>query len=81
MAYNSLKEIVDYCDKKGVSFFQAVLEDDMDERKVTEKESMDQMYAMWDAMLLASATYDGGLKSASGLTGGQGAAIDRKSVV
>lgn len=77
MAYNSLKEIVDYCDKKGVSFFQAVLEDDMYERKVTEKESMDQMYAMWDAMLLASATYDGGLKSASGLTGGQGAAMEQ----
>ncbi|MCI9361795.1 MAG: L-serine ammonia-lyase, iron-sulfur-dependent, subunit alpha [Hungatella sp.] len=76
MAYHSLKEIVDYCDKRNVSFFQAVLDDDMEERKVTREESMAQMYAMWDAMLLASTTYDGKLKSASGLTGGQGAAME-----
>lgn len=76
MAYHSLKEIVDYCDKRNVSFFQAVLDDDMEERKVTREESMDQMYAMWDAMLLASTTYDGNLKSASELTGGQGAVME-----
>lgn len=81
MAYHSLKEIIDYCDKKKVSFFQAVLDDDMEERKVSKEESMAQMYAMWDAMLLASTTYDGSLISASGLTGRQGAQMEeyRKS--
>ena len=43
---------------------------------MTEEESMTQMYAMWDAMLLASTAYDGDLKSASGLTGRQGAAME-----
>ena len=76
MAYHSLKEIVDYCERRKVSFFQAVLEDDMEERKVTQQESMASMYTMWDAMLLASTAYDGSLTSASGLTGRQGALME-----
>ena len=76
MAYHSLKEILDYCEKNGKPFFEAVLDDDMAERTVTREESMNQMYRMWDAMLLASATYDGSLKSASRLVGGQGAAME-----
>lgn len=76
MAYGSVKEILVYCEKYGKKFYEAVLDDDMEERKVTREESMAQMYTLWDAMLLASASYEGNIKSASRLVGGQGAAME-----
>ena len=72
MAYQSLEEILDYCEAHNRKFYEAVMDDDCQERTVTEEESRQQMYAMWDAMLLASTTYEGNRKSASGLVGGQG---------
>ena len=72
MAYQSLEEILDYCEAYNRKFYEAVMDDDCQERTVTEEESRQQMYAMWDAMLLASTTYEGNRKSASGLVGGQG---------
>lgn len=76
MAYHSIEEILNYCKANGKKFYEAVLEDDMEERKVSREESMKEMYVMWDAMLLASTSYDGSMKSASGLAGGQGAAME-----
>lgn len=72
MAYQSLKEILDYCEQNNRKFYEAIMDDDCQERTVTEEESKKQMYVMWDAMLLASTTYEGNRKSASGLVGGQG---------
>lgn len=77
MAYHSIEAILDYCEKRGKKFYEAVLEDDMEERKVSREESIKEMYVMWDAMLLASTSYDGSARSASGLAGGQGAARGR----
>ncbi len=76
MAYHSIEEILQYCKIRNKKFYEAVLEDDMEERKVDREESMKQMYVMWDAMLLASTSYDGSVKSASRLVGGQGAAME-----
>ena len=76
MAYHSIEEILQYCRAHGKKFYEAVLEDDMEERKVSREESMKQMYVMWDAMVLASTSYDGSVKSASRLAGGQGAAME-----
>ncbi|MCI8888928.1 MAG: L-serine ammonia-lyase, iron-sulfur-dependent, subunit alpha [Hungatella sp.] len=76
MAYHSIKEILDYCSTHKKKFYEAVLDDDMDERKVSREESVKQMYAMWDAMVLASASYDPSIHSASRLVGGQGAAME-----
>lgn len=76
MAYQSLKDILDYCKSQEKPFYQAVLEDDMTERTVTKEESMTQMYSMWDAMVLASTTYEKKLKSSSRLVGGQGALME-----
>lgn len=76
MAYHALKDILDYCKTYRKEFYEAILEDDMEERKVSREESMKQMYIMWDAMLLASTAYEGNLKSASGLVGGQGALME-----
>lgn len=72
MAYESLQEIDDYCREHAVSFWQAVLVDDMNERTVSEEESFDMMKNMWDAMLSASKGYDKNLMSNSGLVGGMG---------
>ena len=48
------------------------MEDDMAERNVSEQDSMEHMRTTWDAMLLAAATYEGDIKSSSGLVGGDG---------
>ena len=36
------------------------------------QDSMEHMRTTWDAMLLAAATYEGDIKSSSGLVGGDG---------
>ena len=72
MAYNSLQEISDICRNDNKEFWQVILEDDVSERNVTSSESMEKMEDTWKAMLLAAESYDGELKSKSGLTGGDG---------
>lgn len=73
MAYKSLDSIVQYCAEHGAAFDEAVLEDDMQERDVTREDSLSSMKSMWQAMKEAASSYDPSLKSASGLSGGQGA--------
>ncbi len=76
MAYQSVEGILKYCRAQGKRFFEAVLEDDMEERKVSREESLKEMYGMWDAMLLAGTSYEKEARSASRLVGGQGAAVE-----
>ena len=76
MAYQSVEGILKYCRAQGKRFFEAVLEDDMEERKVSREESLKEMYDMWDAMLLAGTSYEKEARSASRLVGGQGAAVE-----
>lgn len=71
MAYNSLQSIIDVCETNHLSFYEAILTDDIDERDITRKESLEQMSHMWIAMKEASQNYDANLKSVSGLSGGQ----------
>ena len=77
MSYQSFEEIINLCNSENKEFWQVILEDDMSERNVSWNESMEQMRATWDAMLLAAATYDGNLKSKSGLVGGDGAKMEQ----
>lgn len=72
MAYNSLEDIIKYCSTHKLSFYEAILADDMEEREVTAKASRQQMEAMWEAMNASSKNYNPDLKSVSGLSGGQG---------
>lgn len=76
MAYVSLAEIIDYTKEHGVLFWEAVLEDDMAERKVTKEASLQQMKATWDAILHACVHYEPKRRSSSGLVGGQGAKME-----
>lgn len=77
MSYQSFDEIIKICKEEEKEFWQVILEDDMSERNVTREESLQQMHSIWDAMLLAAATYDGNLKSKSGLVGGDGARMEQ----
>ena len=72
MAYQSLDEIAEYGKKHEEPFWRAVMLDDVNERTVTEQESVESMRDMWKAMLSASEEYDETLISNSGLVGGMG---------
>lgn len=77
MAYQSLEEISQLCSQRNIPFWQAVLVDDIEERGVTEAESMATMETMWDAMLSASESYDEKLMSNSGLVGQMGGKMEQ----
>lgn len=72
MAFESLQEIVELSKKQNKPFWQIVQEDDCQERHVSLEASFQKMEATWEALLLASNTYEKTLKSASGLAGGDG---------
>lgn len=70
--FGSIKEILDKCQSDGREFWRVILEDDMSDRNVDENESAQKMRELWDAMYQAAKGYDGSIKSASGLSGGDG---------
>lgn len=70
--FGSIKEILDKCESDGREFWRVILEEDMADRNVDEKESAQKMRELWDAMYQAAKGYDGSIKSASGLSGGDG---------
>ena len=72
MSYQSFEQVLQKCHAEEKEFWRVILEDDMAERNVSEEDSMEHMRATWDAMLLATATYEGNLNSSSGLVGGDG---------
>ncbi len=77
MSLKSLKEICIQAQKEKKEFWQIVIEDDMKERNVSFEESFGQMTGMLSAMEKADADYDGRARSASGLSGGDGAKLER----
>lgn len=72
MSFQSLKEIVTNAKEQNKPFFRIILEDDMSERMVSEEESFLTMQNMYDTMRRADESYDGKMKSASGLVGNDG---------
>ena len=66
--YHRLHEIVNQCELSGKDFFQAVLEEDVSEKSVSETDVMNNMYGMLSAMKAADSSYDG-KKSSSGMVG------------
>ena len=51
MALNSMQEIFEKAASRSIPFWRVVLETDMEERQVTEEQSMEKMRAAWYAML------------------------------
>lgn len=72
MSFHSLEEIITSASEQKKPFFRVILEDDMSERMVSEEESFSTMLEMYDTMRKADESYDGTLKSASGLVGRDG---------
>ncbi len=72
MAYRSLAEIEERCREEQISFQEAVLLDDLNERGATREQSRAAMENLWNAMKEAAAGYDPALRSNSGLVGGAG---------
>lgn len=74
--FESLQDIISICESEGKKFWYVVLQDDVQERHISEQESLDTMMSTWKAMLEASKDYDASLRSNSGLVGGDGAKMD-----
>jgi L-serine dehydratase len=77
MSFRSLEEILSQCDKLQKPFWRVILEDDMEERMTSERESIDKMERLYLTMKSADNAYEEGLKSASKLVGGDGARMNR----
>lgn len=75
MNMQSVEGILKQCDKKGLSFWEAVLEYDMQSRHATREESLERMSSVYQAMKEADDLYDASLHSSSGLVGGDGKKI------
>lgn len=72
MSFRSLEDILKKCEKNNKPFWRVILEDDMEERLVSEEESFSKMQHLYTVMHEADAAYDGNLKSDSRLVGGDG---------
>ena len=76
MSFSKVSEIIEASKNRKLPFWKVILEDDMQERKVTEKESFSKMETMLDAMIEADKEYKPELRSQSGLSGGDGAKLE-----
>ncbi|MDD3415756.1 MAG: L-serine ammonia-lyase, iron-sulfur-dependent, subunit alpha [Lachnospiraceae bacterium] len=76
MAFKSLADLLEVCNQKNQDFKTVVLENDCKETGMTREDSIKQMTALFDAMLFAHATYNGKLRSTSGLAGGDGQKLE-----
>lgn len=76
MSFKTLSKILELCKVQNKEFWQIIIEDDAKERGITKEESFTQMTRMYRAMKSADADYDPKLRSASGLSGGDGARLE-----
>ena len=77
MALDSMQEIFEKAAAEQIPFWKVVLETDVEQRQVTEEQSMEKMGLTWQAMLESVTTYQGEARSRSGLVGGDGAKMRR----
>lgn len=70
--YDSLEEIVSVCENENIAFPDLIIREDASDTGITEAEEIAKMQMMWQAMLSGARNYDPGLKSRSGLVGGDG---------
>lgn len=75
MNFESIKDLLEKEEKTGVPVWKIIMETDAAEKGISCEESAKTMKAMWEAIKNASASYDAKLKSASGLSGGNAAAV------
>ena len=76
MSFATLEEVCRLTEEKNEAFWQVILREDAMEEALTEKESFAKMTEMYRAMKRADETYDGSLRSESGLAGGDGLLLE-----
>ena len=74
--YSSIAEILEQSGKNKKAFWEIVMEADMENRDVSREESRQKMEQLIDVMRDADQFYEGELKSASGLSGGDGKLLE-----
>lgn len=72
MRYHSIKELLDISEKEKRSLWEVICEEDALERQADMKECFEKMRLMYRSMRETDSLYDGDLKSASGMVGGDG---------
>lgn len=77
MGFHKLQEIADWVQQKNLPFWKVVMQDDRQERNVSEEESFGMMRSMYQAMREADQAYSPELRSASGMAGGDGARLEQ----
>lgn len=77
MAYHAMEEILARCEREGISFAEAVIREDCEDRDVAREETWAQMTHMWETMLSSSRSYEEALVSQSGLVGGTGGKMEQ----
>ena len=75
MAYQSVEHLLSCSTQHPL--WKAVVLDDCQDRDVTEQESFSRMETLWQAMVESVEHYDPQRRSASGLSGGQGAQMEQ----
>lgn len=76
MSFSKMSEIMEASQSKNLPLWKVIMDDDVQERKVTEAESFSRMEKMLDAMIEADKKYNPDLRSQSGLSGGDGAKLE-----
>ena len=76
MSFKSLSEIVEKAKTTKKEFWQIIIKDDMKEQGTSFEVSFEKMKDMYLAMKNADKNYDPALRSASGLSGGDGAKLE-----
>ena len=74
--YSSISEILEQSENNKKAFWEVVMEADMESRNVSREESRQKMEQLLDVMRDADRSYEGELKSASGLSGGDGRLLE-----
>lgn len=77
MSFKSLSEIVEKAKTAKKEFWQIIIKDDMKEQGTSFEVSFAKMKDMYLAMKNADKNYDPALRSASGLSGGDGAKLEK----
>ena len=71
--FETIESAVAACREKELPLWKLFLEDDCRDRGVSIEASLKQMQTLWTRMKESGDSYDGALRSKSGLSGGDGA--------
>jgi L-serine dehydratase len=72
MSFESLSSIVSFCEYSNKPFWEIVCDAEQKQSGLSQKEEINKMNTMWQAMISTVNSYDAKLHSASGLSGGDG---------